>query len=530
MDGSDISPEYTWQEVTGAPPPAAPHASSGLGGYILRHWLGENSLPFAFWVNKAGLGAAWGLLTLLIVHAAGTAPLPKYSAIMLLLTAAGIPVAIWSITGLWKTTTRLLRTPGHPRFWSYAVRTLVAVNCFYGAGIFVVHSVPQITELMKIAAGKDSIGTIKVRLLDGQTMLVEGGLGAGSARIMEQFYLRNPGIKTVVLNSHGGRLREAERAAGMVKKYALSTYVDGMCASGCTYIFLAGRERAATPNAKIGFHRPYAGGWTPMQDRAAEELMRQYYRRAGLSEKFVQKVIATPSADMWYPAHGELISEGVVTRTSSGGESRLLVTSIGSKDSLNEELRKIPLYAALEQRKPGVIAKVADNVWQAKNSGGSDAEAMAGARQIIAASEFAVLMTSTPELREEMLKLMLEQYRAAYRQSPALCRDYLIGRGIPSQVLPADLIGKEFALVEKAATGPVKPAKPVTLAQYQKAMAPVFKGLPPKYRKVIAAGFSGKGDPAVICNSVIELYARLLRQPKPVIDQAARYIFSEAEQ
>jgi hypothetical protein len=168
--------------------------------------------------------------------------------------------AIWSIAGLWKTTTRLLRTPGHPRFWSYAVRALVAVNCFYAAGIFVVHSVPQITELMKIAAGKDSIGTVKVRLLDGQAMLVEGGLGAGSARIMEQFYLRNPGVKTVVLNSQGGRRYARGTAAGMIKKYALSTRRWHACAWLPTSSWLgASGRRRLTPRS---VSPAYAGGWT----------------------------------------------------------------------------------------------------------------------------------------------------------------------------------------------------------------------------------------------------------------------------
>jgi hypothetical protein len=314
-----------------------------------------------------------------------------------------------------------------------------------------------------------------------------------------------------------------------VKKYGLATYVDSSCMSGCTYIFLAGRDRIATPNAKIGFHRAYLGGWTMTQSREAEQLMRRYYRQAGLSEKFVQRVLATPSEDMWYPTHGELISERVITRSSSGGESRLLITSISSKDILKEEFRKLSLYTALDQRKPGTIDEITENIWKAKSAGSSDAEAMASARQIVTANEFAVLMTSTPELREEMLKLMLEQYRAAYRQSPALCRDYLLGRGIPSQVLPNELIGKEFALVERAAKTPVTRAQPVTQAQYQKAMAPVFKAITPKHRKVIAQGFNDKGDPALMCLSMIDLYARLLQQPKPVIDKAARYIFNEAE-
>jgi S-ribosylhomocysteine lyase LuxS involved in autoinducer biosynthesis len=36
------------------------------------------------------------------------------------------------------------------------------------------------------------------------------------------------------------------------------------------------------------------------------------YRRAGISEDFVQRAISTPSTDLWVPPHDVLVQAGVV--------------------------------------------------------------------------------------------------------------------------------------------------------------------------------------------------------------------------
>jgi hypothetical protein len=41
--------------------------------------------------------------------------------------------------------------------------------------------------------------------------------------------------------------------------------------------------------------------------------MREYYRSAGLSDWFVDRVIATQPKDLWYPTRRELEDAGVLT-------------------------------------------------------------------------------------------------------------------------------------------------------------------------------------------------------------------------
>jgi hypothetical protein len=96
-----------------AAPETALPVRSGLSGYLLRHWHGENSLPFAYWVNKVVLGFAWVLLALMLASAAQSMALSSYSVIVVILFAAPVPLTIWMLTGL-GATTRLSAHPATP--------------------------------------------------------------------------------------------------------------------------------------------------------------------------------------------------------------------------------------------------------------------------------------------------------------------------------------------------------------------------------------------------------------------------------
>lgn len=124
-----------------------------------------------------------------------------------------------------------------------------------------------------------------------------------------------------MLDSEGGRIGEAVRIAKLVRERRLDTYVETYCASACTFIFLAGEDRAATAHAKIGFHRAFFPGMSPELDAAMNDSMLEEYRGAGLSDAFLARVKNTQADDMWFPTSDELIEAQVVNRVSLGGET-----------------------------------------------------------------------------------------------------------------------------------------------------------------------------------------------------------------
>jgi hypothetical protein len=133
---------------------------------------------------------------------------------------------------------------------------------------------------------------------------------------------RAPGVRTVSFDSGGGWVREGRLLAGVISQRGLATNVDVECSSACTLAFLAGRERTLGPGALIGFHQVRLVGQSDdarALDVAQTEAM---YRSAGLPTDFLDKVMATPPDQMWYPTPAELLTAKVITGRTSLNESR----------------------------------------------------------------------------------------------------------------------------------------------------------------------------------------------------------------
>src|SRR5206468_12093495 len=127
----------------------------------------------------------------------------------------------------------------------------------------------------------------------------------GSALEVQKILDAAPGATSLMLNSAGGRVMEAQQLARAVRIRNLNTYVEDLCASACTYVFLAGKDRAATPNARIGFHQPSFPGLDADDQRSRTQDMLEAYRAAELPEAFIQRIAKTHSEDMWYPTRDE---------------------------------------------------------------------------------------------------------------------------------------------------------------------------------------------------------------------------------
>ena len=101
--------------------------------------------------------------------------------------------------------------------------------------------------------------------------------------------------------------------ASVVKRYALYTRVERGCFSACTVVLLAGENRSAGPNAQIGFHRGRAVGEADNEGgRPADDTA--IYRKAGLREAFIARIVATPNSSIFIPTRRELLYEDVLTR------------------------------------------------------------------------------------------------------------------------------------------------------------------------------------------------------------------------
>ena len=176
------------------------------------------------------------------------------------------------------------------------------------------HEGGQVVEMGRIALGNDPVPPVQAIVADGgRSLVLQGTLGAGSSAVVRQALQDAPSVTQVRLVSPGGRLFEARAIAREIGQRGLRTHADGDCASACTVLLLAGRERSAAAGARIGFHRPQFAGVDDERWVDAQVLI-AVYRAAGLGAAFIERVRRTPAGSMWFPTRDELLRNHVLTR------------------------------------------------------------------------------------------------------------------------------------------------------------------------------------------------------------------------
>ena len=153
----------------------------------------------------------------------------------------------------------------------------------------------------------------------GHEIRVTGEIRPGLSDALTEVLEATPGVERIELESPGGSVSEGLALAELVEKYSLDTAVKTHCASACTMIFVAGRERILSADAELGFHRCRSVLWFDafLYDDEHNADLAGYFQSKGVSKAFADKVISVPSDDVWYPPLDQLLAAGVVTATSN---------------------------------------------------------------------------------------------------------------------------------------------------------------------------------------------------------------------
>jgi hypothetical protein len=283
--------------------------------YLGRHWAGHLPLPVTFWINFVLVAT----LVAAAVEYVGNRIRDNGStlrSLAIMALAYGIFFLlfwIWSAVGIWRSAYWHRRRGGTPG-WGLAARIFVVLGAFVillRSGDIALRS----RELGTLAAGGDVIGPVAEMNVsgEGRDLWVRGNLAAGSAERFEAVLAANPGLRRVVLSSPRGRYFEAERMAALIRERGLDTRVEGDCLPPCTDLLLAGRERTAPEQARIGFHQPHFPADDGYGMRKAVERTRADWLAAGVKAEFVDRVLATPPQAGWFPNPVELVEANVLT-------------------------------------------------------------------------------------------------------------------------------------------------------------------------------------------------------------------------
>ena len=310
--GVDRAPPGVAFTPLSLPPPLPPPPRN----YFVRHWRGELSLPKSYWLN----GLIGGFLVGAAIAGVGYAVHNRSEAQpvvwLVTLIATWVVVSLftmWQAVGVWRSATNYKASGKY--FWgglAKGVTVLGVLNLAYNC-LFV--GTAQLAGIYEIIDGDARVGVHQFKVLaNGQMLEFSGGITFGVASELNGFLNAMGSVRTVRLNSMGGRILEAQRMSDLIRARGLTTFVAQDCMSACTIVFLGGKERVILPAARIGFHQPAFRGMTAASRLAAISTEQARLQRFGLSKEFAARAnTATPSG-MWFPDKDELVREKVVTR------------------------------------------------------------------------------------------------------------------------------------------------------------------------------------------------------------------------
>lgn len=319
LRSSDLCAPHIMPEASCARPPPLQRQASRSRNYVARHWRGELSLPVSYWLNGilggVMVGATTGVLGFAINRQGDAQPILWLFSLTVTWVLAAL-LTIWQAVGVWRSATGY-RQSGK-RFWGGAAKTLTLLGVVQLAANFVMVGTAQLAGIYEIVSGDARVGPHEFHILaDGQTLEFSGGITFGVTRELERFFNAMAGVRTVRLNSSGGRILEAQKMSDLIRSRNLTTLVAADCLSACTIVFLGGKERLVFPAARLGFHQPAFRGMTAADRRAAIAAEQERLQRFGLSSAFAARATSASPSGMWYPDQDELLRERIVTRVIS---------------------------------------------------------------------------------------------------------------------------------------------------------------------------------------------------------------------
>jgi hypothetical protein len=281
--------------------------------YIARHWRGELPLGVAYWVSGCLVTIVITFATRGLFAAEAASDLRLTSVLLLFMFAAAIIISIWQLVGIWRSASRHI-SRGGSGVWAGIAKFVVVIGAIRMAFLFWNSYVPQSHEFVEILTGDTKIPAYSIRVLPGGTELeFAGGLRAGCAREFDRVLAANPNVEELDIEGPGGRLSEARKIIQRIRERGLSTYTTKYCMSAAALVLISGKERRIAKTARVGFHRGSLPGATRYQKKFLEDLDRKAMRDAGVSEPFIDQVLATPPDEMWYPGPNEMIRAGAIT-------------------------------------------------------------------------------------------------------------------------------------------------------------------------------------------------------------------------
>lgn len=290
---------------------------------------------------------------------------------------------------------------------------------------------------------------------DGATVYIIGAITDGSFLRFDALLLGAPKVKTVFLASPGGLTLEARLISALVRKRGLNTYVEHYCASACTQVFVAGRERTIGPEGELGFHQAVGIDATGETSALAAASTRQLspatvfgingndtlqlaYEQAGIDQPFIAKALARGHDAMWVPEPAELRQSHVITRQADQPGLAVPAGSL-SHAELRTMLAPRPLWRAAATVLPAAYTEGLGEAWRRANTGSEIEPAISAGRAAIVLAAWPLLATASDPVLDRMLSLYADAARSQRGHGYPQCKEAL-----DDNPGPVDALDREF--------------------------------------------------------------------------------------
>ena len=504
--------------------------------FFAKHWHGDFSLPFSFWV----VGFV-GTLVILFLIGVATVLVGGWDfdpfIILAYVGSIWLIVVVWGllqVVGIWRSARRYsAERSAQGKSTAWAVLTQIAV--VFGAIASVANLAntggPQVAESWQIAFQNDpAIPDFTLRVMrNGTELEIAGGFKYGLSSDVDKVVRASPQIKIVHLNSSGGRVGEAKKLANLIRERGLTTYVSSQCLSACSVSFAAGRERWLRLGAKLGYHSGSFAG------RDSADGIREALLGEGLPPDFVSKAVSYSSQQMWYPSEAELRAAKAITGTADG--YKFAVSGYGLRpgsEDFRTQLQKHSFFQAVEEATPDIFATIVRKFQSAYVAGTPESVILDDLR----ASHIAPLIVSRMATADDQLSieyaiLLADQLEWLGQKDNLQCYEYA-AKGANTTIVNAlspELRTRELSWSERLIRSrPVN--KPTTSSQLEAIYTVIFQKLSGRYA---AADLDMLVEPAKVkpaqygryCQLAAAMFREISRLPSSQAGYAMRDTFKE---
>lgn len=298
-------------------------SKSDSENYIIGSWRGEKSLAVSYWLN--GILITLFLQVVLGIYNSASSLFSNiarqhvqlYFSIALVLEIFVVAVAVWQTVGILRSAENHKEKTNKKFFATLAqiIIVLTAIGSFAKIGGLK----DYYNDVFWNALGKDPIGNYSLEIInENKKLIISGYMAFGLASNVDSILDKNSEIKSIVLNSDGGRIWEGENLYDVLKRREIKiTTTETGCASACVIPFMAGEDRYINNEKRLlGFHSSSSPYYTSTSVEADNRRIKVFLTSLGISSDFTNKALNTPPAEMWYPTTELLFKEGIISRKS----------------------------------------------------------------------------------------------------------------------------------------------------------------------------------------------------------------------